>query len=94
MIGMESESAVVLYSFGAIQLLGLVSAGVTRVSEGSRCQTSSQQVFLGFLGTVGLATVASIALWPGCWLASGATLAVMVLTVTCDFGRSRRVAAV
>lgn len=90
MIGLEAEGFVVLCSLGAIQVLGLVSAAAARLSEGSRCQRLSQRVFLGWLGVVGGSTILSLGLWPPCWLASGATFSVMVLTVTCDFGRSCR----
>jgi len=47
-------------------------------------------VFCGLLVLVAGATVAATAMGPGCWLASGGTLSVMVLTVTWDFGTSRR----
>lgn len=68
---------------------GLLSGLATRVSEGSRHQTACQVAFLICLGVVGCTTVLCLGGQPGAWLGSGATLSVMVLTVTCDFSRSR-----
>ncbi len=93
MTGLGNEDALILGVLGGIQVLGLLSAAVARLSEGSRRQASSQRFFLGCLGLVGGTTMLCLGLWPGCWLASGSTLAVMVLGVTCDFGRSRRATA-
>ena len=78
---------------GCVQVLGLVSAWVARVSVGSRYQLAWQRLFLGSLLVVGASTIVSLGLNPGCWVVSGATMALMVLTVTCDFGHSRRAAA-
>lgn len=89
----DFEASVIWCLLGTIEVLGLTSAWVARLSEGSRRQTSCQRVFLGFLALVGGATIISVALGLGCWLASGTTLLLMVLTVTCDCSRSRQAAA-
>lgn len=68
---------------------GLLSGLAARVSEGSRHQTACQVAFLVCLSAVGGTTILCLGGDPGAWLASGATLSVMVLTVTCDFSRSR-----
>ena len=53
----------------AAQFLGVLSACVARLSEGSRRQAISQSMFLGVLPLVGAATVVAFAIGPGCWLA-------------------------
>ena len=83
------DTSVVFWPLGAVLLLGLTSAWATRLSQRSRCQTSCQRLFLGCLALVGGTTLVSFGLGPGCWLASGFTLALMVLTVTCDFNHSQ-----
>jgi hypothetical protein len=87
------DSPQVLWLLMASQLLGLFSAGIARLSEGSCCQAASQYIFFGVLPLMGVATALALAIGPGWWLACAATLALMVLTVTCDF-RGRREAAI
>jgi hypothetical protein len=89
MIGFE-DSVLLVCLLGGIQLLGLTSAAVTRLSEGSSRQKSGQRLFLACLGLMGAATVVSIFLGPGCWLSSGTTFSLMVLGATCDFNASRK----
>lgn len=72
------------------QATGLLSAVVARLSTGSRCQCSTQWLFLGCMALVGVATMVSLSLGPGFWVTSGTTFSLMVLTATCDFGQSRR----
>lgn len=76
-----------VWALVAIQILGIISAGVARLSEGSRRQTCCQRFFFALLLLVGLATVVAVTLGPACWLISSSTLSLMVLTVTCDFRR-------
>ena len=85
MIGPEVSSA--FWFLAAVQLVGLASAWLARLSEGSCHQTDCQCLFLGCLGMVGVATVTALWMGPGWWLGSGATLSVMVVTATCDFRR-------
>lgn len=89
----DCNAVAICWLLGAVLLSGLTTAWVTRLSEGSCRQTSCQRLFLGSLAVVGLTTIVSVGLGPGCWLASGATLTLMVLTVTCDFSRSRQATA-
>ena len=86
------EMPIVCWLFGVVELLGLVSAWAARLSEGSQRQTLCQHLFFACMALVGTATLVSFGLGPACWLASAVTLAVMVLTVTCDFSRTRPVA--
>jgi len=64
-----------------------LSAWLARLSEGSARQAACQRFFLACLLLVGLGTIASLALVPTYWVASGTTLSLMVLAATCDFRR-------
>ncbi len=85
---MISEAPAICWLFGAVEVVGLISAWVARLSAGSRCQTSCQCLFLGCMALVGGVAVVSPGLGPSCWLVSSITLSLMILTVTCDFRRS------
>lgn len=97
----RKESAAMLNGFDsptglslliAAQFLGVFSAFLARLSEGSCCQFLGQFLFFGALPLVGAATMVALAIGPGCWVACAATLAAMILTVTCDFRGSRKAA--
>lgn len=83
------DSPAVLWLLVALQFVGVLSACAARISEGSRRQAILQIAFLAMLPLVGAATLLAFAIGPGCWMACSATLAVMVLTVTCDFRSGR-----
>jgi hypothetical protein len=83
----------VVYWLVAIQVLGLLSAWVARLTEGSRRQIWFQRLFFVCLLLVGLAAAGTSGVGPGCWLFSNATLAVMVLTATFDPCRSGKARA-
>jgi hypothetical protein len=74
----------------AVQLFGVLSAGAARLSEGSVCQAISQWVFLAALPIVGIATGLALMVGPGAWVACATSLAVMILTTTCDLQAHRR----
>jgi hypothetical protein len=86
------DSPTVLWLLIAAQLVGVASAWLARLSEGSPCQAASQYAFFGVLPLMGVATAVAVDVGPGCWLACSTTLAFMVLTVTCDFRGSRAAA--
>jgi hypothetical protein len=67
-----------------VQVFGLCSACAARLSEGFACQVVSQWVFFAALPLMGAATCLALPVGPGVWLGCTASLAVMVLTVTCD----------
>jgi len=67
------------------QFIGLGSAWLTRVAEGSRHQQASHQLFFVCLLLAGLATACAVPLGPGYWLACGAVFALMVITATSQF---------
>jgi hypothetical protein len=84
------DPTAVLWTFGAIQALGLTTAWLSRVSEGSSLQTWSQRLFLLNLLACGSATVIAPGLGAGYWLVSSSTLGVMVIVAVCDFRRRER----
>jgi hypothetical protein len=88
------KTPLLLCCLGTIQLLGLISAAVVRLSEGSPQQTAWHRAFLACLGLVGVSTIlSSMGAAAGYWISSGTTLSVMVIAATCDFGRSADPAA-
>jgi len=72
---------------GIVQLVGLGSAWLTRMAEGSARQTVCQLFFLACLAVVGLTAVVAVQMDIAGWFLSSTTLAVMVLAVTLDFTR-------
>jgi hypothetical protein len=85
---MTHLATLAIWALAGVQVLGLASACLARISEGRSYQTSCQRLFLGALGLAGMATVASFAMGPGHVLISGASLATMVLGAVWDFGGS------
>lgn len=85
------NSAAGLWIFGGVQLIGITSAWVARLSEGSVHQAFCQKFFFLSLVLMGLATMATVAAArPGLWLTSAVTLAVSLLVVICDFQHAGR----
>ncbi|HEV3005509.1 MAG TPA: hypothetical protein VGX78_13680 [Pirellulales bacterium] len=80
------ESGLLIYGLVAVQAIGLAAACLTRIGERSARQASYHRIFWGCLSLAGLATFISMLVGPGTCLASGATLALMLLTATWDFG--------
>ena len=74
----------------ATQIVGLTSAWLARLAEGSRRQASCQCLFMLSLAVVGLTTGLSLCLNAGGWFLSGTTLSLMVVAATIDCGRSER----
>ncbi len=72
---------------GIVQVVGLGSAWMTRMAEGSARQTASQLFFLACLAVVGLTAVVAVQMEIAGWFLSSTTLALMVLAVTVDFTR-------
>jgi len=88
-----AHSVVTVLAMGVVQTLGLASAVAARLSIGSSTQTACQGIFFVCLGLVGLSIIVSLGVAPAFWMTSGITFSLMVLTATCEFGRSRRAAA-
>lgn len=79
------ETTILIWALTVIQLAGLMSAWLARLSEGSRGQASCQWLFFGCLVLVGLTAMVSVTLGPRYWLASGATLGIMIVGAIWDF---------
>ena len=85
-----TEALILAWSLGLVQLIGLTSALGARLSFGTTAQHAYQRFFFACLVLMGVVTMGSLyLLGPGYWLFSAATLSVMILLVTCDFGEIR-----
>ncbi len=69
----------------AVQICGLLSAALSRVTEGRRWQALFQRMFLALLIIVAFTAVLNVWNAPQQWIMSATTLAVMIVTATCDF---------
>jgi hypothetical protein len=76
----------------ATQVAGVSSVVVARLSERSWGAAASRRVFFVCLLAVALATVSAIHLQAACWLIGAATLGLMAVGATLDFGASRHAA--
>lgn len=81
------EQPAVLFFLGVIQVLGLLSALATRISLKASCCNLSQWVFVICLSLVALTTILTVGKASGCWLVSGTTFSLMVVTAIGEFGR-------
>ncbi len=79
------DSPSFMWVLGIVQVAGLVSAWLARLSEGSANQASCHRLFFACLGVIGAATMLSVALGPRYLLISCITLSVMVLVAIWDF---------
>jgi hypothetical protein len=79
------EASMLGWSLGVIQVVGLLSAWLARLNEGSTRQVWCHWLFVACLALIGLATMAFVAIGARYWLASGTTLSVMVLAAVWDF---------
>jgi hypothetical protein len=79
------ETSALAWAMGSVQIIGLLSAWLARLSEGSSRQVWFHALFFGCLALMGLATMAFVALGTQHWLGSGTTLSVMVLAAVWDF---------
>jgi hypothetical protein len=85
------ETSFLAWFLGLIQIAGLTSAWLARLSEGSARQAVCQRMFVGCLALIGAMTMAFVALDVHHWWASGATLSVMTLAAIWDFRPHARV---
>ena len=74
----------VLCAFGAVQVLGLVAAGVARLTEGTRHEQGGQWLCLASLAVVGTACGMAIQLGPDSAAVCATTLAVMTMIAVVD----------
>jgi hypothetical protein len=79
------ESTSFVWALGIMQVVGLASAWLARLYEGSRGQAHCHRLFFGCLALTGLATMLAAELGPRYLLFSCITLSVMVLVAVWDF---------
>ena len=79
------SGSLAFWSLATIHILGFSSAWLVRMSVGSVRQALFQRLFLLFLGLVATASYLTSSVAPHHWLFTGATMALMVITVVCDF---------
>jgi len=72
-----------------MQVLGVVAAGVARLTEGTRHETGGQLLCLGALAIMGCICGVAIQYGPDTAAACAGTLAVMTLITVADFSRQR-----
>jgi hypothetical protein len=84
------DSTASLWILGCVQLVGMTSAWVARLSEGSQHQALCQRFFFVALLLMGLTTAATAASHHSMWLISAVTLAISLLVVICDFRHAGR----
>ncbi|MEX0937385.1 MAG: hypothetical protein WDZ59_05955 [Pirellulales bacterium] len=82
---MELVGSPLWWTFGAVQIGGLVAAWLTRLSQGQSCQSCCQWAFLVALSMVAITTMASVIADNGSWVVPAGTLSIMILAATCDF---------
>jgi hypothetical protein len=71
----------------SVQFCGILCAALSRITEGLRWQALFQRMFFGLLVVVAFTAVLNVWNSPQHWMMSATTLAVMVVTATCDFSR-------
>jgi hypothetical protein len=81
-----------VHFFAFLQVMGLVSALLARISQGSSLEAGYQRVFFLLLASVGAATIVAVQIAPFICITSCATLSVMVLATVWDFRPKRDLA--
>jgi hypothetical protein len=79
------ETSLLGWTMGLLQVVGLLSAWLTRLNEDSPRQTWCHGLFVSCLVLIALTTMAFVATGAHHWLPSGATMAIMVLAAVWDF---------
>jgi Flp pilus assembly protein TadB len=79
-----------LGTLATVQLLGMASAWLARLAEGSAHQNRCQRLFFFSLIAVGGVTMMSLRMPPLYWLVSAVIFTLMIMVVVCDFSRHRR----
>ncbi len=79
----------VFCALGAVQVLGVLAAGLARLSEGTRHQAGGQWLCLFALAVMGCVCGMAIQCGPDSAAACAATLALMTLITVADFSPAR-----
>ena len=77
----------VFCALGAVQVLGVVAAGVARLTEGTRHESGGQWLCLAALGIMGSVCGVAIQFSPDAAAAAAGTLALMTMISVADFSR-------
>ena len=80
----------IAWSLTALQALGVGTAWLARVSEGTNRQAVLQVLFLVLLIVVALGIVPALTIGRGQCVTTGAALSLMVLTAVWDFTPNRQ----
>lgn len=78
-----------LCALGALQVLGVVVAGVARLVEGTRHERLGHAMCIAGLAVIGATCGAAVRLGPDAAASCAVTLAIMTLIAICDFGPRR-----
>jgi hypothetical protein len=78
-----------LCALGAVQVLGVVTAGIARLVEGTRHERAGHVLCIGGLAVIGTTCGAAVRLGPDAAASCAVTLAIMTLIAVCDFRPSR-----
>ena len=78
-----------LCALGAVQVLGVASAGVARMVEGTRHERLGHGLCFAGLALIGTACGAAVRLGPDAAASCAVTLAIMTLIAVCDFAPRR-----
>lgn len=90
---LEFDPMVVACCLACVQVVGLASAWLARVTSRSIRHSSCQVLFFCCLTLVGMVTMLAFSHGAGAFLLCGTTLSIMVLTTTWDFGGAKHMAA-
>lgn len=70
----------------SVQMLGLMSVALARLTQGSRAERLTQRLFYFFLVSVAATTMLAAGLGSGWWPMCGMTFGVMIVGATLDAG--------
>lgn len=73
-----------LCALGAVQVLGVATAGLARLMEGTRHERLGHSLCVGGLAVIGTTCGAAVRLGPDAAACCAVTLAIMTLIAVCD----------
>jgi hypothetical protein len=83
----------IFWSTIAIELISVATIVAMQLFPHGRKRNACEQIFFGLMMAMGLVTVLAVSSASDAWMTSGATLAVMTVCATFDFGVRERQAA-
>lgn len=79
-----------LCAIGAVQVLGVATAGIARLVEGTRHERLGHWLCVGGLAAIGTTFGIAVRHGPDAAASCAVTLAIMTLVAVCDFGKPAR----